>query len=110
MGLRQDRLGEEIRDVLAVCFQGGRLSDPRLEAVTITAVKLSADLQIARVYFRVYGGGDVGAAAKGLQSASGYLKKQVASNLQLRRIPELKFFFDESIEEASKIEKILEKL
>ena len=110
MGLRQERLADEIRDILAQCFQGGRLSDPRVQAVTVTAVTVTADLQIATLYFRVYQGHDAAEAKAGLESASGYLRKQLANGLDVRRVPELKFFFDESIEHASNIEGLLQKL
>lgn len=110
MGLRQERLSDEIRDLLAMCFQGGQLSDPRLKDVTITAVKATADLQIAKVYFRVYADSSQEEAKKGLESASGYLRKRLAEGLDVRRVPELKFFYDESIEHASNIEGLLEQL
>ena len=110
MGLRQERLADELRDVLANCFLGGKLSDPRLESVTISAVKLSADLQIAYVYYRVYEDSQGDSAQKGLESASGFLKREVSKSLELRRIPDLKFFFDKSVEHASKIEEMLKKL
>ena len=110
MGLRQDRLADEIRDILASCFLGGKMSDPRLESVTITAVKISPDLQLASVYYRVYEGADADAAEKGLQSASGFLKKKLAKSLDVRRIPDLRFFFDESIEKSSRIEELLHQI
>ena len=78
MGLRQQKLADEIRDLLAMQFQGGRMADPRLQSVTITAVKVSPDLQIASVYFRVYEDDKVVDAEAGLKSASGFLKKQLA--------------------------------
>ena len=49
MSLRTERMADEIRDILAANFQGGRMNDPRLEFVTITAVKISPDLQVATV-------------------------------------------------------------
>ena len=110
MGLRQERLADEIRDILAQCFQGGKMADPRLQAVTITAVKVTADLQISTVYYRVYEGADSSKAQAGLESAAGYLRKQLANQLEVRRVPELKFFYDESIEHASNIEGLLQKL
>jgi ribosome-binding factor A len=110
MGVRQERLADEIRDLLAMCFQGGALTDPRLEAVTITAVKLSPDLQLASVYFRLYEGADAEQAARGLEAASGYLRRQLADSLTVRRVPNLRFFLDESIERASRVEDILRKL
>ena len=110
MGVRQERLADQIRDVVARCFQGGLMQDPRLSNVTITAVKLSADLQIASIYFRVYEVEKVDNAKRGLETASGFLKKKLANQLDVRRIPELRFFYDESIEKASRIEELLSKL
>lgn len=110
MSLRADRVADEIRDVLAACFQGGRIEDPRLQAVTITATKLSPDLQLASIYFRLYDDSLQEQALKGLQAASGFLKREIAKKIQLRRVPELRFFYDESVEKADKIEELLHKL
>lgn len=107
MGLRQEKLADEIRDILAVSFQGGLLSDPRLEGVTITAVKLSPDLQLASVYYRLYNDSEKDAAKAGLESAAGLLRNKLAKVLDVRRVPVLRFFYDESVERASKIEKLL---
>jgi ribosome-binding factor A len=110
MGLRQERLADEIRDLIAGCFLGGQMGDPRLESVTITAVKLSPDLQLATVYFRIYGEVDDGMiqrATRGLESAGGFFRKRLADALDIRRIPSLRFFYDESIERGARIEKLL---
>ncbi|MBM4250470.1 MAG: 30S ribosome-binding factor RbfA [Deltaproteobacteria bacterium] len=110
MGLRQARLADEMRDVLAATFTGGQLSDPRVAGVTITAVKLSADLQLATVYFRIYGEGPERTApdaAAGLKSATGFLRRVLADAFDIRRVPNLRFFYDESIERGSKIESLL---
>lgn len=110
MGLRKERLADEIRDLLAGCFLGGQMSDPRLEMVTITAVKLSPDLQLATVYFRIYGESTkdtIARTIKGLESASGYFRKKLADALDIRRVPNLRFFYDESIERGARIEKLL---
>lgn len=109
-GLRVIRLAEQIRDILAECFQGGVLNDPRLADVTITAVKLSADLQIATVYFRVYLDADRDVAKQGLVNASGFLKHRLAESLDIRRVPELRFFYDESVERGARVEQLLDEL
>jgi ribosome-binding factor A len=109
MKVRQQRLADEIRDLLANCFQGGRMEDPRLGGVVITAVKLSPDYQVATVYFRVFNHIPQEDALKGLEHASGMLRHQLRS-LDLRRLPTLRFFFDESIERAERIEGILHKI
>lgn len=121
MGLRQEKLADEIRDVLASCFEGGQMQDPRLRNVTITAVKLTGDLQQATVYFRLYetDGDNVSDAKKdqaiaeaksGLDSASGYLRKRIGETILLRRVPTIRFLFDESIGRGALIEKLLANL
>ena len=107
MGLRKDQLADQIRDLLALNFQGGRLSDPRLESVTVTAVKLTADLQQATVFYRTYYDADAASAMKGLQSAAGRLRKTLSEALDIRRVPELHFKYDKSIEYAGRIESVL---
>ncbi len=108
MGLRQDRLADEVRDVIASLFTAGQISDPRLEGVSITAVKISPDLQMASVYFRIYGDTvNVEASLKGFERAEGFLKKALSKSLDVRRVPTLRFFYDESIERGSRIEELL---
>lgn len=110
MGLRKERMADEIRDLIALCFTGGQMSDPRLQNVTITAVKLSADLQLAYVYFRPMVGSDANSCQRGLESAAGFLRNRLAESLDVRRVPQLKFFYDESIERGSRIEELLTKV
>jgi ribosome-binding factor A len=111
MGLRQERLADEIRDVVATCFIGGQMNDPRLDNVTITAVKVTADLQLASVYYRVMTDSvPKDQVQKGLQHASGYLRNRIADAIEMRRVPSLRFFFDESIERGSRIEYLLANL
>lgn len=110
MSLRTERMADEIRDILASNFQGGRMNDPRLEFVTISAVKISPDMQVATVYFRMYDGvSDHQRAQKGLESATGYLRKQLKV-LDIRRVPELRFIYDSTLEKAERIEGILHKI
>lgn len=111
MGIRQERLADEIRDLLAVNLVGGKMSDPRLGDVTVTSVRLSADLQIAYVYFRIMAGDDqLPQVQRGLESAAGYLRNRLAESLDIRRVPALKFFYDKSIEHGARIEELLTKI
>lgn len=86
------------------------MEDPRLGGVTITAVKLSGDLQLASVYFRLYDDTQVEAAQMGLKSATGFLRRRLAEAFEIRRVPNLRFFFDESIDRGSHIEQLLARL
>ena len=93
MGLRQDRLADEIRDIVAGLFTGGTLNDPRIQGVTITAAKVSPDLQVATIYYRVYSE-DIEAedVQKGMEAAASFMRKKIGSALELRRVPDLTFF------------------
>jgi ribosome-binding factor A len=110
MSIRQDRMADEIRDIVASCFAGGQMQDPRLQHVTITAVKISPDLQIASVYFRIMPGEDIETAKKGLDRAAGFFRARLAESLDVRRVPVLRFFYDESVEHGSRIEDLLTKI
>lgn len=108
--LRRERLADEIRDVVSSCFLGGRIEDPRLQGLTITAAKITGDLQMAYIYFRLYDPTTLASTNKGLESIAGYLRSQLAKQLKIRKVPELKFFYDESIETGAKIEGLLSKI
>lgn len=107
--VRKGRIADQIRDLIAGLFLGGRLSDPRLEQVTITAVKISPDMQLASVYYRVYSDSAREPAKVALEQASGLLRNSLKS-LDIRRIPRLRFFYDESLERAATIETLLSQI
>jgi ribosome-binding factor A len=98
-----DAIRKEISDILLK-----EISDPRIGLITITDTKLSDDLRQAKVYF-VQMGKDQGSRdiQENLQRASGFLKKELGKRLRLRHIPEIHFFYDESFEYGSRIDRIL---
>ena len=105
---RAERVSGLIQEALSDIIHK-EISDPRLEMATITAVKMSRDLKSARVYFTVPGGASKSeTATKGFKSALGYLKRSLAGTLELRYMPELKFFYDESFDYGSHIDQLLE--
>ena len=107
MSLRKARLADLIRDILATLLSGGQMSDPALGSVAITAVRVSADLQVATAYYRNFGSLPNKDVQAGLQRATGYFRRQIADAIDLRRVPEVRFFFDESIERAARVEELL---
>ena len=109
MGLRQDRVADQIRDALALLFSADEISDPRLYGITITAVKVTPDLQLASVFYRVLDNSEMAKeqASRGFESCSGFLRKRLGKSLELRRVPVLRFFFDESLERGVNIERLL---
>jgi len=109
-GSRPERVGEQIRDELSTLVARA-VKDPGIGFVTFTYVKVSADLQNARVYYTALG--DERArrdTARALARATPFLRRQVASRLQLRRAPELAFTWDDSIARAERIEQIIQDL
>ncbi|MCP3676714.1 MAG: 30S ribosome-binding factor RbfA [Deltaproteobacteria bacterium] len=106
---RSDRVGDLIRKEIAVMLLGD-IRDPRVALVTITKVSVSDDLQQAKVYFTTLGDEDErGEALKGLQSASGFIRRTLAQRVSLRRIPSIRFTYDSSIEYGDHIEQLIER-
>ncbi|MEK7802909.1 MAG: 30S ribosome-binding factor RbfA [Deltaproteobacteria bacterium] len=104
---RSERVGEEIRKEIAMMLFG-EIHDPRIGFVTITKVSVTKDLRHAKVFFTMRGSEEEREkTSEGLQSASGYIKRELGNRLKLRHIPELIFKFDDSLEYASRIEEII---
>lgn len=107
---RADRVSGLVQEVLSELLKK-RIHDPRLAMTTITRVKMSRDLKIARIYFTIYGDSQKSeAAAKGFDSARGFIKRSLAGRLGLRYMPDLKFFYDDSLDYGSHIDQLLEKI
>ena len=88
-----------------------KIKDPRLEMVTITAVEVSPDLKLARVFFSRFGEvAEVQRGLEGLQSAAGFLKRELGQRLKLRHVPEFEFRHDTSFEYGDRIESLLKDL
>jgi len=105
---RPHRVGDLIREILCEMLLKN-LSDPRLEAVTITEVEVTNDLKMATVFFSVRGNPpQEEASLRGLQSATGYIKKRLGKELRIRYIPDLVFKVDHSLEYGSRIDRLIE--
>jgi len=104
---RSDRVSGQVQKVLSEILLK-KIKDPRLEAATITSVKMSRDLKFARVYFVTSGGKEsIKEAVEGFKSALGYVKRKLASQLGLRYMPELRFFYDDSFDYGSHIDEVI---
>lgn len=107
---RAERTAELIHAELARVLRE-EIKDPRVGAVSITHVRATDDLRLARVYFTPLGGQRAAKGVmRGLRSASGYLRSQVAKALGLRHAPELVFLVDEGIDEAVRMTALLERM
>ncbi len=87
------------------------LNDPRLAGISISSVDVSRDLQTARVYVRMLDEETVVTEVlRGLEKASGFLRSEIATRINLRKAPELYFRIDSSYQEAKRIDNILDSI
>ena len=103
MHSRPERLGDQVRAELGTLLQRS-IRDPAVRLVTLTHVRMSRDLQHARVYYTTLG--DTATrreTARGLRRAAPFLRGQLGRRIRVRRVPELTFVYDESIERESRI-------
>jgi len=106
-GTRPERVGEEIRQELAILL-AREVHDPGIGFVTLTRVKVSPDLQMARVFYTTLGDDRVKRETqRALDRATPFLRRHIGARVRLRRVPELRFEFDEAIERQDRIEQIL---
>jgi ribosome-binding factor A len=104
---RADRVAELIRAELANIIIK-EVKDPRLHSVTITSVKVTDDLRNAKIYFVEMGKDECSPEIKaGLTKASGFIRRELGRRVQLRCVPELVFFHDESFGYGNRIEVLL---
>ncbi len=109
-GSRPDRVADQIRSELALLLSRD-VHDPGLGFVTLTRVRLSPDLQQARVMYTALGDDKSRASsARALDRATPFLRRQIGARLRLKRAPELRFTYDDSIAGQDRIEQILRDL
>ena len=85
--------------------------DPGLGFVTLTRVEVTPDLQHARIFFTVLGDEKARRdSTRALERAAPYLRRQIGKRLRLRRVPDLKFIYDESIAGQDRIEQLINEL
>lgn len=109
-GKRSDKIADLIRKEVSEMFLK-TVKDPRIGMITITRVHVTEDCRLARIYFSVPGSGEErDRSMKGLDSAKGYVRRELARRINLRYTPEIIFKFDPSIEYAIHISEVLETL
>lgn len=107
---RTERVQSELIAVLSEVLQTG-VKDPRVGRVSLTGMRLSKDLKVARIRFLPFGGiGDPSTVQEGLQAASGYLRRQVGQRMRIRNVPELIFEADTDFEDAIEVTRIIEEI
>lgn len=107
---RSEKVGEAIHEEISRLLIKG-VKDPRVGFVTVTGVKVTDDLHLATIYFSIIGTeAERKDAEAGLNSARGFLRREVGKVLKMRYIPDILFKYDQSIVYGSHIESILKQI
>jgi len=107
---RPQKVGEQIRIELSQLL-AREVHDPGIGFITLTKVSVTADLQVARVYYTSFGDEKAQSeTGRALGRAMPFLRRQIAQRVRLRRAPELEFFYDKSVAQHDRVEQILQEL
>ncbi len=106
MKYRQNRINDSVAQTVGEILR--RVKDPRVSSgfVTVNAAVVTKDLKFAKVYYGVLAG-DPSEVKKGLKSATGFIRRELALRLNLRMTPELTFVYDDSAQNGANIARIL---
>ncbi|NWF50181.1 MAG: 30S ribosome-binding factor RbfA [Ignavibacteriaceae bacterium] len=109
MSHRIDKVESLIKEEISLIFLY-KFHEPSLGLVTVTNVKVSADLRIAKIYVSVLEKEKRTAAMDLINSKNGFIRSELASRVRIKFIPELKFFLDDTLDYVEKIEDIFKKI
>ncbi len=109
-GKRAVRVGDQLLKVMAELLMK-KVNDPRVKTTTLTGIHLSDDLKHARIFYSVLGDDQaVRKAQAGLESAKGFIKRELGLRLALKYIPDINFKHDRTLEMGDHMEKLFETL
>ena len=107
---RPQKVAEQIRMELSQLLARD-VHDPGIGFITLTKVSVTPDLQLARVYYTSLGDEKgLRETDKALRRALPFLRRQIAQRVRLRRVPEIEFFYDKSVAQHDRVERILQDL
>lgn len=110
MNIRATRVGEQMKKELSDII-GRKLKDPRIGFVTVTDVRVTGDLQQAKVYISVLGDDEQREnTLKALEQAKGFIRSEIGQRIRLRKTPEILFEIDETMEYGSRIERLIREI
>lgn len=109
--IKNTRINGEVLKELSSIIRG-EIKDPRIHPMTsVMAVEVAPDLKTCKAYISVLGSDEAKKATiTGLKSAEGYIRRQLAKNLNLRNTPEIRFILDESIEYGVNMSKMIDEV
>jgi ribosome-binding factor A len=106
---RSQRISEQIRRELAELIRL-EVKDPRVGMISLTGVEITPDYAHAKVFFTAMGGAEtVPAILEGLRRASGFLRRELGRRVRIHTTPDLHFFYDNSVEEGSRLSQLIDR-
>ena len=107
--IKNTRINGEVQKELSTIIRN-EIKDPRIHPMTsVMAVEVAPDLKTCKAYISVLGNAEVKEATiQGLSRAEGYIRRELARNLNLRNTPEIRFILDESIEYGVNMSKLID--
>lgn len=106
---RRRRVSDQIQKELSEIIRLD-LNDPRIGMITLSAVEISADFAVAKIFYTHMGGAEDRENAKaGLLRAAGFLRTALGKRLRIHNTPELRFFYDDSIERGVKLSQLIDR-
>ena len=107
---RSQRVASQIKTEISWLIEH-KLRDPEKGFITVTRVRISSDLKLASIYFSVLGSDqDRISSEQALKRAKSFLKHGLGERINLRVVPELRFFYDDSLDYSDKISRLLKKV
>jgi len=106
---RDKRVAELLKEEISVIIFK-EVKDPRVKNISITDVVVSKDFSIAKVYFRTFIKEDLENCLTGLNRSAGFIKSRLVKNIRLKHIPNLEFFYDDTLDNALKIEALIKEV
>jgi len=107
---RSEKVAEAIHELVSALLLKG-VKDPRIGFTTITGVKVSDDLHLATIYFSVIGSDEEKKSTEsGLNSARGFIRRELGKSLRMRYVPDVLFRYDESVDYGQRIDTLLDEL
>jgi ribosome-binding factor A len=107
---RAQRVADSLLHEAALILQKD-VKDPRIGFVTLTGVKISPDLRVAKIYYTVLGAEENRkASAEGLASARSFIRREIGQRLRLRVVPDVRFLYDDSLARTLHLQEMLEDL
>lgn len=107
---RSDRVGDLLLEIISQLLTK-EVSDPRIGPVTLTGAEVSKDLRHAKIYFNLLTRNEAkGEVLSGLKSATGFIRSRIAKELKLRFVPTIEFFYDDTQDQALRIEALLQQV